>query len=383
MTRTEAWATVVIGLLFIGLFMAAVLEDYTPQKLSIVFFFPLWFVMLIVHELGHAAVARAVGWRVREIVIGMGKTLFVWRFGETKVSIKIAPLGGYVLPAPVTRYGTRLKSALIYAAGPGAEILVLLVMLAIFGFSGVFGAGDNLQIIFLKSLALVILIGAGFNLVPFRTDGAASDGLGLISAPFQSDKAIDHHLVMFDLKDIASDIERGRVEAALERAGAVLKRQPENPAVQRAFARSLAANGQTDRARTYVDDLAKASAKKDAHYREWLKLQAEIELDAQTPENLVLDLALQKALKITPGAGDLLAIRGASLVMRGQPEAGGNVLADAWRDQRHPGDDRMMLAYLTLAAHRCRHQGAATHFYDAFIASDPPTELRRKVEQSM
>ena len=117
---------IVAGCLVFGAFMlAALLEDFQPEKYSVVFFVIFWAPMLALHEFGHALMARALGWRVREIVIGFGPELWRTRIGETDLVLKLAPLEGYVLPAPTSRRRARLKTALIYAAGPGAEFLLL------------------------------------------------------------------------------------------------------------------------------------------------------------------------------------------------------------------------------------------------------------------
>ena len=77
MTRGETIASRVVGGLFLLLMLAAVFDDFSPRKLAIVFMAVFWVPMFVLHEVGHAVAAKMVGWRVREIVIGFGKTL--WR----------------------------------------------------------------------------------------------------------------------------------------------------------------------------------------------------------------------------------------------------------------------------------------------------------------
>lgn len=55
------------------------------------------FLMVILfHEFGHFIVAKAVGVKVNEFSIGMGPKFFQKKKGETKYSIRILPIGGYV-----------------------------------------------------------------------------------------------------------------------------------------------------------------------------------------------------------------------------------------------------------------------------------------------
>lgn len=48
------------------------------------------------HELGHFAVAKAVGVRVMEFALGFGPAIGKFRRGETQYSIRLFPLGGFV-----------------------------------------------------------------------------------------------------------------------------------------------------------------------------------------------------------------------------------------------------------------------------------------------
>lgn len=54
------------------------------------------FVVVIVHELGHLLVAKAVGVKVERFSIGFGKVLFSIRGKETEYVVSLLPLGGYV-----------------------------------------------------------------------------------------------------------------------------------------------------------------------------------------------------------------------------------------------------------------------------------------------
>ena len=53
-------------------------------------------IIIIIHEAGHFAAAKACGVRINEFSIGMGPRLFGWGRGETKYSVRILPIGGYV-----------------------------------------------------------------------------------------------------------------------------------------------------------------------------------------------------------------------------------------------------------------------------------------------
>jgi predicted Zn-dependent protease len=232
----------------------------------------------------------------------------------------------------------------------------------------------------LKSLAVVIVVGAGFNLLPFQSDGAASDGLGILSSPFLPDEAIEMRLMTAQSREIGRMQDAGLHAEAKAEILRLQQRFPGNHWLQRRFGAALAASGSVDEARDYVRDKLDATDLDDGERRQWLKLQAEIELDAGQPAYLVLDLALQKALAITADAPDLLAIRGASLVERGKYADGGNILAHAWRSNDGTADDAMMLAYLAMAAAGVGDRAAGARFRDAFERTSRSAALRQKLD---
>ena len=55
-----------------------------------------FFIIVVVHELGHFTVAKVVGVKVHEFAIGMGPRIFKVKKGETEYSLRILPIGGYV-----------------------------------------------------------------------------------------------------------------------------------------------------------------------------------------------------------------------------------------------------------------------------------------------
>ncbi len=53
-------------------------------------------VLIFFHELGHLLMAKRAGILCREFAIGFGPKLFSFKMGETRYSIRLFPLGGYV-----------------------------------------------------------------------------------------------------------------------------------------------------------------------------------------------------------------------------------------------------------------------------------------------
>ncbi|HNX68120.1 MAG TPA: RIP metalloprotease RseP [Candidatus Omnitrophota bacterium] len=56
-------------------------------------------VLIMVHELGHFIACRLSKVKVEKFSIGFGPELFHWQAGETRFSLSVLPLGGFVNPA--------------------------------------------------------------------------------------------------------------------------------------------------------------------------------------------------------------------------------------------------------------------------------------------
>ena len=381
MSPAEARISAIIGIVFTIMVLFAVFEDYSVQRLSVVLVLLFWVPMLVLHELGHAIAARLLGWRVREIVIGFGRDLWKWQVGETRIRVKLAPVEGYVLPAPKSASYVRTKSMLIYAAGPGAELLLLGILIQIFGWEFIFGGSGDLLQVMLQSLAIAILLGAGFNLLPFSTDGAVSDGLGIISSPFLSDASIELRLLTFELREMQAMLDAGDANRAVLSVKDYLGRFPSNSALQHILVSALSTAGETEEAREYIRAKLSDATLPEENRETWLYQQARIELNAETPSWMVLDLALQKTLARSPRDPGLLATKGAALILRGQTQEGGEMLADVWRRNNGNVLDAEILAYLTIAAHNVGNRDATAEFGNAFMHCNRSIALASRVQQ--
>lgn len=120
------WGVLVILSFFFGLFLLLELaREFEVAKLSVPFFLIAWVFLLVLHEFGHALAARFLGWRVERISIGSGMVRYERSILGMPVEFRTLPLSGFVLPRPVDLTAPRLKQFLIYAAGPGIELLTV------------------------------------------------------------------------------------------------------------------------------------------------------------------------------------------------------------------------------------------------------------------
>jgi regulator of sigma E protease len=119
-------------------------------------------VLVILHELGHFAAAKAVGMRVERFSLFFGPLLVKARRGETEYGIGPIPLGGYVkiagmnpaepmAPDEAHRGYYRQavwKRMVVISAGPAMNVLVaFLILWGVYAFSAQHPAGDRTRIV--------------------------------------------------------------------------------------------------------------------------------------------------------------------------------------------------------------------------------------------
>ena len=71
-------------------------EKGTPLLIPIIVAIILFGLMIFLHELGHFISARAFGVTVHEFALGMGPKIFSFGKKETKYSLRLIPIGGFV-----------------------------------------------------------------------------------------------------------------------------------------------------------------------------------------------------------------------------------------------------------------------------------------------
>lgn len=183
-TPGEWWTVLIFSLIGGGLVLGILLQDYEPRKLSVPFFLLSWVLLLVIHEFGHALMARALGWRVKVVCLGAGRPLWSGKVWGLRVVFRAVPLSGYVVPVPAHLRQPRLREFLIYAAGPGIELLLAGLLLVVVGADTFLTRSDSVPLIAAQSFAAAAVFGAVMNLIPLPVQAErgfqATDGLGMI-----------------------------------------------------------------------------------------------------------------------------------------------------------------------------------------------------------
>lgn len=192
MTRSERLTYWISLLVILGLFGAEIAVNYEPRKLAAVFFLGSWLLLVAIHELGHALMAWMCGWGVRRIVVGFGRIVYECRIGETPFELRTFPIEGFVQPYMKDLRSPRLKDGLIYAAGPGIELVLAVMLWWVMGSETMFTLTDHLGILFLQSFAAAAVVGAVINLIPMSSKEGeawiANDGMGILLAIRRKDE---------------------------------------------------------------------------------------------------------------------------------------------------------------------------------------------------
>jgi len=118
--------------------------------LTILYAVLIFCLLILVHELGHFAVAKAVGIKINEFSLGMGPRLLRFGKGETDYSLRLFPIGGYVKmegededsedPRAFNNKPS-YQRALVIVAGAFMNLLTTVLIIGIMAF--VFGAATN------------------------------------------------------------------------------------------------------------------------------------------------------------------------------------------------------------------------------------------------
>lgn len=268
-SRGDKGFLIVFVLIVGGLFAAEIFRELSPARMAVLFFFVFYGLLTVLHEAGHALTAAAVGWRVSRVQLGFGPTLGHPTIGGVPVEIKAFPIVGLVQVAPDRVEGGRWKNALIYAAGPGIELLLAAAVATAVGWDVMLASSADWGVVAAQSLCLAAVVGAGFNLLPFTlASGQITDGMGILRSPFMPRAAFEAMMVGPEVQAAFGQIERDPT-AALAALEALSQRHPEVMLIDLGVARALDALGRREEAllrlrervrRTDPDDRPQAEA---------------------------------------------------------------------------------------------------------------------------
>lgn len=178
-----AAATWILSIIIIYLALRVV-EFFAPDPaLSVVGAFALLAFLeaflILVHELGHAATAWLLGWRVRDITVlrlTYRPLAGVWAWNQKRKNLDV---GGWVFSTPPEAGPNTLHSIAISAGGPFANVAFAVLCL---GYIAVFPVGSDPAYYLLQITGWLSLATGALNLIPVKLhNGLKSDGSALAS----------------------------------------------------------------------------------------------------------------------------------------------------------------------------------------------------------
>lgn len=209
-------------------------------------------VIVLPHELGLALLAKAVGWRVFEVVVGFGPLLFKTPFLGGTLDVHVHPWAGHTICTSSTEQGYRLRRMILTAGGPLVNVLLILAVLPwlpspnpLKGFLATWC--PLAAFAFSNFWSLVV------GLIPFRfpsTIGTVnSDGLALLRTPFLSRDEIRQGIALHYLIQGSISLEARKLEEAARWYEEGLQRVPESSGLRNDFGVALLRRAEFQRAR--------------------------------------------------------------------------------------------------------------------------------------
>jgi len=308
-------------------------------------FYPLG---VVLHELAHAAVAKALGLRVFNILIGFrGPTVWQRTLFGTEVRINSLPADGLTLLAPRSLQFYRLRMGATYVAGPliNASLVTGVYLLPRATSDMSLSAGA----LFWSNLLLVAVA-----LFPWRhatPHGVfASDGLAILSLPFASRKSFEErHASYFALEGLQC-VKKKSFQAAIEWTQRGLREYPGQLANRSVLGMAQLGLDQFAVARATFASCLENSQTKLANKAIFLVNLAWTELGREDRGNLEdADRFSAEAFKLTPWTPAIQGTRGCALVELGRLDEAIDLLTKSFEDNENALNKAVNASYLAIA----------------------------------
>jgi len=246
--------------LFVALLALDCALDFEPTKLGALFALVAWMPLRAFHVLAHAIAARACGWQVCEMVLGLGARVVRFSISGVRCDLRLLPLDGYVLASPRSLALARLRSALIASAGPLADFAIVAIVVLAVGTDRLFARSEDPALLVLQAIAFAAFLGALVALIPWsvttRHGVARSDGLRVaagFAAPMRSFEELQSLPGILRIEELERG---GNWQEAVDLCETALERHPHNLSLRLCLVRALPELGRFLDARAVVRSLA-------------------------------------------------------------------------------------------------------------------------------
>jgi Flp pilus assembly protein TadD len=380
---------IMIGAFGIGAFLFDWLVPGTfPGQLLLDLFLLVLFVILsmLPHELGHAVVARALGWRVYQIVIGVGKSLFKWRWFGILFDVRSIPLAGATWIAPKDTRWFRVKRFLSVLAGPAVNAGFVIAVVLIWQ-----GSLSNFNLdalptgprLFLWANAGIVLI----NLWPHQPKtgfGLPSDGKQLLQLLSFRKKTIDQvHALRFTMEAMICR-DQGNFAGARTCCDQGLALYPEDPQLLNLSGINHLDEQNYERGREVFRRLLAKERLPQATRFVLLNNLAYADVLSENPALLSeADACSRDALKALPWVAAVVGTRGTVLVALGRFEEGIRLLKKSMEDAEGPRNKGENSCQLAVAFARTGQREEARKYLELAKSLHPEYRLIERAERAL
>jgi uncharacterized protein HemY len=252
------------------------------------------------------------------------------------------------------------------------------------------GASDSLGQIALGSLGLSAALGAISTLLPYRTRGHASDGLGMVGSFFTSEDSFARRLAWPQWSEARRLLLREQIGAAEQCVKRGMERFANEPRLCGLAAVCEAAAGRPSEAYAALEALGPPEKREPAE-------RAELLIDAAWSVLLAADhelyseaqRALQTALELVGDDPHALVLLGRTHLEQGRPEQAYTYLMAAYKRVRDVDQEAQCVAYLAIACAELRDSpaaariaGYAPRFFHAARSHQVPPALLERVQRA-
>jgi tetratricopeptide (TPR) repeat protein len=307
---------------------------------------------VVPHELGHTIAARALGWRVYQIVIGVGKQIWKRRWHDIVLDVRSIPVTGVTFMVPKDTRWFRLKFFLAILAGPAVNAAMAWAAIIIWqgSLSDLdFGALPKAARLFVWANAWVVCV----NLWPHRPKtgfGLATDGARLLQLLSFGKKALNETQAMRFLFDAGICRDRSDLAGARSWCDKGLALHPQDSNLLNFSGINYLDEGQYEKARGVFLELLAKEKTPSATRAILLNNIAYADALSQNPDWLSeADAYSKDAWTMAPWVAAVVGTRGTVLVALGNHKEAIELLKKSMEDATTPRNKAENACHIAIA----------------------------------
>lgn len=385
--RSIAWSLLygVVGILLLFLMPGMNLGNIMIN----LFLFNLFlFASVLPHELGHAFMAKWVGFRVFKIIVGYGRTLFKTKVFGIPAEFLTLPVGGFAFASPVDRQWFRLKYFLVVFAGPFTNFLMCAGVLFFLPPTSVFnasflseGIAPGVVLFYSNLIVLIVNLWPHSSTTPMGVQ--PNDGKQLLQIIFSGKEFTDQAMAGRYQMETFVCMESREYDEALVWADEGLEKFPDNINLMNLRGISLLENQRFEDARACF--ISFLSVDEMTPIERSLMQNNVAYVNCFIGEHLYeeADKYSQEAISVLEWLPAVKGTRGAVLLKLKRYEDAVPLLLSAMAESENKGHKAQSACFLAIAETRLGHLENGRKYFDEARKLDPDCFLLDEVEKEL